>query len=125
MLWLWNVPAPKSGWRVTVEPIKLMMFAELGSTEAAEMSVFQRLDAGKGTKPLRFAPGPRLMPLHEPAWPKACGAAASRIAIVSHAFRLEHAKVRIDLSPFVRQARAVGIVREEILVGGQLITRTQ
>src|SRR5262245_43640833 len=96
MLWLWNVPAPKSGWRVTVGPMKLMMFAEFGSTGAVEMSVFHRLEAGNGTKPLRFAPWPRLMPLHEPAWPKAAVAAARTMAIIGHTLRGVH----IDLSPF-------------------------
>src|ERR671924_281043 len=97
IVWLWNVPAPKSGWRVTVGPMKLMIFAEFGSTEAVEMSVFHRLEAGNGTKPLRFAPGPRLMPLHEPAWPKAYVTAARRIVNMSHVLR----RVRIVLSPFL------------------------
>jgi len=38
--------------------MKLMIAMELGSTAAAEMSVFQRLFAGKGTKPPRLAPCP-------------------------------------------------------------------
>lgn len=41
-----------------VGPMKLMMLAELGSTGALVMSVFQRLEERKGTKPLRLAPWP-------------------------------------------------------------------
>src|SRR5580658_7355397 len=43
--------------------MKLMYESELGSTEAAEMSWFQALLAGKGRKPLRLAPAPVAMPL--------------------------------------------------------------
>ena len=39
-------------------PMKLMMLAEFGSTGALVMSVFQRLEERKGTKPLRLAPCP-------------------------------------------------------------------
>src|SRR5438094_5751674 len=66
MVWRWKVPAPKSGCRVTVEPIKLMMLSELGSTGAVEMSVFHRLELGNGTKPFRLAPWPTLIPLQVP-----------------------------------------------------------
>src|SRR5512133_3191112 len=65
-VWLWNVPAPKSGCRVTVAPMKLMMFAELASTCAVEMSVFHKLVDWNGTKPFRLAPCPRLIPLQVP-----------------------------------------------------------
>src|SRR5438477_13189003 len=65
-VWLWNVPAPKSGWSVTDDPMKLMMFAELASTCAVEMSVFHRLVDGKGTKPFKFAPCPRLIAAQVP-----------------------------------------------------------
>jgi hypothetical protein len=38
--------------------MKLMTAAELGSTGVEEMSAFQRLSAGNGTKPPRLAPWP-------------------------------------------------------------------
>lgn len=41
-----------------------MMAAEFGSTGAAEILVFHALSAGKGMKPFRLAPCPRLIPLH-------------------------------------------------------------
>ncbi len=41
-----------------------IIVVELGSTDAEAMLVFQRLDAGNGTKPLRLAPLPVLMPEH-------------------------------------------------------------
>src|SRR5208283_1570315 len=40
----------------------------MGSTGALEISVFQRLSAGKGTKPFRLAPWPKLKPLHVPLY---------------------------------------------------------
>src|SRR5271165_4682048 len=40
------------------EPMKLMKLAELESTAAAEISLFQRLSLGNGRKPLRLAPWP-------------------------------------------------------------------
>src|SRR5579863_9531783 len=45
-------------------PMKLMIASELGSTGEPEMSWFQALLAGKGTKPLRLAPWPVEIPLH-------------------------------------------------------------
>jgi hypothetical protein len=47
--------------------MKLMILAEFGSTAAVEISVFHRLLAGNGTKPLRLAPWPKLIPLQLPA----------------------------------------------------------
>jgi hypothetical protein len=44
-------------------PMKEMMAFELGSTGAEEMSLFQRLSAGKGKNPPRLAPRPRVMEL--------------------------------------------------------------
>jgi len=41
-----------------LEPMKLIMLPELGSTGAEEMSWFQRLLEGKGTKPFKLAPWP-------------------------------------------------------------------
>jgi hypothetical protein len=46
-------------------PMKLMIASELGSTEALEMSWFHALSAGKGMKPFKLAPRPRLIPLQE------------------------------------------------------------
>src|SRR5205809_5771257 len=66
MVWRWKVPAPKSGCKVTVEPMKLMMLSEFGSTGAAEMSVFHRFELGNGTKPFRLAPWLTLIPLQVP-----------------------------------------------------------
>src|SRR5205807_3835305 len=40
--------------------------AELGSTGAADMSVFHKFELGKGTKPFRLAPWPTLIPLQVP-----------------------------------------------------------
>src|SRR5579871_6086891 len=42
---------------------------ELGSTGAAEISVFQALSAGNGRAPCRLAPTPRSAPAIDPAWP--------------------------------------------------------
>jgi hypothetical protein len=44
-------------------PMKLTMAAEFASTAAEEISLFQRLSAGKGTNPFRLALWPRLIPL--------------------------------------------------------------
>src|SRR5450432_4511688 len=46
--------------------MKAIMLVEFGSTGAKEMSVFHALSAGNGMKPLRSAPGPRLIPAHVP-----------------------------------------------------------
>src|SRR5271157_1830791 len=54
-------PEPKSGCRPIEGPMKVMMAAELGSTADVEMSWFHALPAGKGRKPFRLAPWPRLM----------------------------------------------------------------
>jgi len=43
-------------------PMKLRMFVELESTGEEEISLFQRLSAGNGRKPLRLAPCPEDMP---------------------------------------------------------------
>lgn len=51
-------PAPKSACMLVLAPMKLMTAAELGSTGVEEISVFQRLSAGNGTKPPRLAPWP-------------------------------------------------------------------
>src|SRR5690349_10471796 len=45
-------------------PMKLIMALEFESTGAAETSLFQRLSAGNGTKPLRLAPWPVLIAPH-------------------------------------------------------------
>lgn len=45
-------------------PMKLIMAAELASTEALEISVFQRLSLANGRNPFRLAPCPALMALH-------------------------------------------------------------
>jgi hypothetical protein len=42
-------------------PMKLIIALEFESTGEAEMSLFQRLSAGNGTKPLRLAPWPVLI----------------------------------------------------------------
>ena len=55
-----QVPAPKSRYRPLSAPMLLIRFAELGSTSAPLMSVFQGLSAGKGMAPLSEAPTPRL-----------------------------------------------------------------
>jgi len=39
-----------------------MMAAELGSTDADEMSLFHKLSEGNGTNPFRLPPWPRLIP---------------------------------------------------------------
>lgn len=57
------VPEPKSGCSGTLAPMKLMMAAEFGSTGADEISLFQRLSDGNGTKPLRLASCPALITL--------------------------------------------------------------
>src|SRR5579862_3809399 len=59
-------PEPKSGCNPILGPMKLMMAAELGSTEAVEMSWFHRLSAGKRRAPFRLAPAPTAMALHAP-----------------------------------------------------------
>src|SRR6266436_4806166 len=51
-------PAPKSACMKVPAPMKLMTAAELGSTGVEEISAFQRLSAGNGTKPPRLAPWP-------------------------------------------------------------------
>src|SRR5713101_2736241 len=43
--------------------MKVMIFGEFASTGALEISVFHKLLDGKGTKPLRLAPWPTLIPL--------------------------------------------------------------
>ncbi len=51
------------------EPMKLMMAVELVSTGDEEISLFHRLSAGKGRKPLRLAPRPTAIPLQaEVGW---------------------------------------------------------
>src|SRR5215471_21586754 len=49
--------------------MKLMIAPELESTGEAEISLFQRLSLGKGTKPFRFAPWPRPITLQSSDWP--------------------------------------------------------
>ena len=44
--------------------MKLMIAVEFGSTGAEEISVFQALSAGNGTKPLRLPPCPVVKALH-------------------------------------------------------------
>src|SRR5579862_2712101 len=56
-------PEPKSGCSGLLEPMRLMMASESGSTGAPAMSVFHRLLGRKGTKPFRLPSGPTLMPL--------------------------------------------------------------
>src|SRR6266478_9644851 len=79
-----EVPEPKSGCSVTLDPIKLMIFAELGSTVAPETLVFHELLAGKGTKPFKLVSCPTVIPAHVPACAKArpenIPSAAHRIA---------------------------------------------
>src|SRR5579863_2932357 len=60
----WYRPAPKSGCTGVLAPMKLMIASELGSTAALKMFWFHALSDGKGMKPFRLAPRPRLMPLH-------------------------------------------------------------
>src|ERR1700682_2743956 len=48
--------------------MKLMTAVEFESTGSLEISRFQRLSAGKGTKPPRLAPGPTVMLLQLEAW---------------------------------------------------------
>lgn len=55
---------------VMLDPMKLMMAFEFGSTAALEMSVFHALPAGKGRKPFRLAPWPVLIPLHALEFPE-------------------------------------------------------
>src|SRR6185295_7012714 len=47
----------------TLDPMKLMMADEFGSTAAPEISWFQRLALLKGRNPLRLAPWPALIAL--------------------------------------------------------------
>src|SRR5579863_9303230 len=68
--------------------MKLMMLAELGSTGAAEMSVFQRLVLGNGTKPLRLDNWPVLIPAQVPAWAKPEQAASASSVPARSAFRI-------------------------------------
>src|SRR5579871_430092 len=56
---------PQSGCRFTDPTQLLMIAAELGSTGAPEISVFQRLLPVKGTKPFNEAVCPTDMPLQE------------------------------------------------------------
>jgi hypothetical protein len=55
-------PEPKSACIPIVGPMKPIIALELGSTAAPEIFSFQRLFAGKGTKPFRLAPAPTLIP---------------------------------------------------------------
>ena len=59
----WYCPDPKSACIPTLDPMKLMMASEFGSTGEAEISLFQRLSLLKGRKPLRLAPCPALIAL--------------------------------------------------------------
>jgi len=45
--------------------MKLMMAVDAGSTGLPEISLFQRLSDGNGITPLRFAPAPVAIALHE------------------------------------------------------------
>ena len=56
-----------------------LVAAELGSTGALEMLVFQRLLAGKGTKPFRLPSCPRVIPLQGFPWAEAVAARNSRL----------------------------------------------
>src|SRR5215831_16595106 len=51
--------------------MKLMMFVELGSTGAEEISLFHKSSAGNGTNPLRLVSCPTVIPPHAPACPRA------------------------------------------------------
>src|SRR5713101_2050059 len=86
MVCLWEMPAPKSGCSVTVEPMKLMMLAELRSTAAEEMSVLHRLLTGNGTKPLRLAPAPVLIPLQVALCAKAAPLNSNTMAVTRKNF---------------------------------------
>src|ERR1039458_6368036 len=59
----WYRPEPKSGCSGVVDPMKLMIAFEFGSSGALEMLVFQRLLVGKGMNPFKLAPCPRLIRL--------------------------------------------------------------
>ena len=59
----WYCPEPKSACMPTLDPMKLMMADEFGSTAAPEISWFQRLALLKGRNPLRLAPWPALIAL--------------------------------------------------------------
>src|SRR5581483_3764713 len=62
-------PEPKSACRPTLEPMKLIMALELGSTCAAEMPVFQGLLLLNGRNPFRLPPWPVLLTLQAPLLP--------------------------------------------------------
>ena len=78
--------------------MKLMIAAEFGSTGAAEMFLFQALSAGNGTKPLRLAPWPRLIPLQVPAWATGptCKFAELELALPGFGFMTVIANVPAD-----------------------------
>jgi hypothetical protein len=58
-----------------------MMFAELGSTGAAEMSVFHKLLVPNGTNPLRLVSCPTVMPLQDPVCENAEPQSKSKAAL--------------------------------------------
>jgi len=56
-------PDPKSGCSPMLEPMKLMIALEFGSTQELEMSVFQRLVEVNGRNPFKLPPTPVLITL--------------------------------------------------------------
>src|ERR1039457_3303882 len=59
----WYRPEPKSACSEVLDPMKLMIAPEFGSSGALAMFVFQRLLGGKGMNPFKLAPCPRLIRL--------------------------------------------------------------
>src|ERR1022692_4360792 len=59
----WYRPEPKSACNGVVDPMKVMIVSEFGSSGALAMFVFQRLLDGKGMNPFKLAPCPRLIRL--------------------------------------------------------------
>src|ERR1039457_2072244 len=59
----WYRPEPKSACNGVVDPMKLMIASEFGSSGALAMFVFQRPLDGKGMNPFKLAPCPKLIRL--------------------------------------------------------------
>src|SRR6266436_37435 len=89
IVWCCTMPEPNSAWRVTVDPMKLMMFAELGSTGDAEISVFHKLFVPNGTNPSRLVSCPTVIPLQDPACENAGPHSKNKPAIVKTNARCE------------------------------------
>src|SRR5882762_4532586 len=89
IVWCCTMPEPKSAWRVTVDPMKSMMFAELGSTGEAEISVFHKLFVPNGTNPFKLVSYPTVIQLQEPACENTAPQSISKAAIAKTNERFE------------------------------------